>query len=184
LRPSHFWTWHKSKPERGCFMPFEKGPDASAHAHLSWAHTPNRFARTAPGRAAADAALEAKLDPDGVMSKQDRAKALKNLRQAHMLRMSRLAAEKRAAKAATKKKAAPSTPGDGQSTDDTQNSFANNVVAGGVGFGVHGRPAAAGGASTQQTTSSTTALSDTYPVSNASACTWMHSPTAGENPST
>jgi hypothetical protein len=101
-------------------MPFKNRTDASAHAHLSWAKTPNRTARTAPGRATADAALEAKIDPDGVMSEADRAKAIKNLRQAHMIRMSRLAAEKRAAKVATKKKAAaPSTPGDGQSANDT-----------------------------------------------------------------
>ena len=30
----------------------------------------------------------------------------------------------------------------------------------------------------------TTSLSEKYPVSNASACTWMRLPTAGENPST
>jgi hypothetical protein len=29
-----------------------------------------------------------------------------------------------------------------------------------------------------------TSLSEKYPVSNASACTWMRLPTAGENPST
>jgi hypothetical protein len=30
----------------------------------------------------------------------------------------------------------------------------------------------------------TTSLSEKYPVSNASACSWMRLPTAGENPST
>jgi hypothetical protein len=56
-------------------------------AHLSWAATPDRAKRTAPARAAKDAKLIASIDPGGVMSPRDRAKAIKNAKSAWSLSM-------------------------------------------------------------------------------------------------
>jgi hypothetical protein len=57
----------------------------------SWANTADRAARTAKARAAAEARLAQMADPEGVLSKEDRAKAVENLRRLHLLKMSQKA---------------------------------------------------------------------------------------------
>ncbi len=56
-------------------------------AHASWAHTPDRTARTAPGRAAFDAKFLAMADGDPVRAD--------HLRRAHYTRMSLRSAQAR-----------------------------------------------------------------------------------------
>lgn len=61
----------------------------------SWAHTPDRSARTRPARAAMDRKFEQEVDPDGVMSPADRAKAVENARKAYYLRLAQASAAAR-----------------------------------------------------------------------------------------
>jgi hypothetical protein len=77
----------------------------SAAAHSSWAYTRNRNARTQAARDARRARILAAVDPEGLMSPADRAKAEKNAMQAHMLNMSIKAAKARTAAAKARKKA-------------------------------------------------------------------------------
>ena len=79
-------------------MGFRTSTQARAAAHLSWAKTPDRDARTAPGREAALAKLEAEVDPDGRMSPKDRRKAAMNAQKARMLSMSQKGVDARQAK--------------------------------------------------------------------------------------
>jgi hypothetical protein len=69
-----------------------------AAAHDSWAATPDRAARTRPGRDARLARLEAKVDPERKLSPEARRKAAQSARRAHMLRISALGVEARRAK--------------------------------------------------------------------------------------
>jgi hypothetical protein len=71
---------------------------ARAAVYQSWANTLDRTARTAPARAAYRAKLEKIVDPDGVMTPRDRAKAAENLRKARLLRASEKAVAARRAK--------------------------------------------------------------------------------------
>jgi hypothetical protein len=59
-------------------------------AHVSWANTTDRSARTAPGRAAMDAKFLAEADGDPVRAE--------HLRKAHYIRMALKSAEARRAK--------------------------------------------------------------------------------------
>jgi hypothetical protein len=68
---------------------------AKAAAHSSWVKTPDRAARTARARAAAEARIEKLVDPDGLMTKENRAKAVANARKLHPLKMSQAAKAKR-----------------------------------------------------------------------------------------
>jgi hypothetical protein len=61
----------------------------------SWASTPDRGARTQPGRDGLTARFEREVDPDGVMSPEDRAKAVDAKRRAHFLRLAQKSAEAR-----------------------------------------------------------------------------------------
>jgi hypothetical protein len=80
-------------------LPFKDSKQARRVAHQGWAKEPNRKARTQPGRDGALAKLEREVDPDGVMTPEDRRKAAENARQAHLL----LIAEKSVASRARKK---------------------------------------------------------------------------------
>lgn len=60
---------------------------AKIAAHESWARTRDRSARTAPARRANLDAIARTVDPDGVMSEADRAKAVENAISAHYRRM-------------------------------------------------------------------------------------------------
>jgi hypothetical protein len=56
-------------------------------AHESWARTQDRSARTAPARAAFDARFEQQVDPDGVLSQDERARRADHARRAHFQRL-------------------------------------------------------------------------------------------------
>lgn len=66
----------------------------------SWANTPDPAARTAPGRAAALAAFERAVDPDGVLPPAERARRAEAKRKAHFTRLAFLSAQARRAKSA------------------------------------------------------------------------------------
>ncbi|GAA4545689.1 hypothetical protein [Pseudonocardia xishanensis] len=75
--------------------PAERSLRARAAAHARWARCPNRTEATAAARAARDSRIEDRVDPDGVMSPQDRARAVENYRRAHMTRMALRSAQAR-----------------------------------------------------------------------------------------
>ncbi|WP_082961578.1 hypothetical protein [Mycobacterium sp. 852002-51152_SCH6134967] len=56
-------------------------------AYESWARTPDRAARTSPARKAAVDRFEREVDPDGMLTPQERAKRAEWARKAHMQRM-------------------------------------------------------------------------------------------------
>src|SRR6266516_1250844 len=56
-------------------------------AHVSWARTPDRAARTRPARQAFLARFEAEVDPDGVLSAEERAVRAEHAMKAHMTRI-------------------------------------------------------------------------------------------------
>lgn len=58
-------------------------------AHVSWSRTVDRTARTAPAVRATIARFEKLVDPDGVMSPADRAKAAENAKRAYYSRLAR-----------------------------------------------------------------------------------------------
>jgi hypothetical protein len=68
-------------------------------ARIGWANTRNRTQRTAPGRAAFLEKLADERDPNHEWSEAERRAAAEQALTAHMLDMSRLAAEARKAKA-------------------------------------------------------------------------------------
>ena len=65
----------------------ERSIIASIGGSTSWARTPDRAARTAPARAAADARFEREVDPTGVLDPAERARRAEHLRRAHYQRM-------------------------------------------------------------------------------------------------
>ncbi|MEV2277774.1 hypothetical protein AB0I72_19520 [Nocardiopsis sp. NPDC049922] len=73
---------------------------ASMAANISWARTPVRSERIAPANRAREEGWEKKVDPEGVMRPDDRAKAAQNARHAHYQRISRLGVEARRRKRA------------------------------------------------------------------------------------
>lgn len=56
-------------------------------AHVSWSRTADRTARTAPALRAAMARFENQVDPDGVLSAEERAKRAANARTAYFTRL-------------------------------------------------------------------------------------------------
>lgn len=60
---------------------------ASIAAHESWAHTPDRAARTAPARAALMSRFEREADPEGTMLPAERARRAEHLRKAYFQRL-------------------------------------------------------------------------------------------------
>ena len=60
---------------------------ASIAAHESWARTADRAARTANARRKMLDNFERQVDPDGVMSPSERAKAAENARKAYFKRL-------------------------------------------------------------------------------------------------
>lgn len=67
--------------------PTERRLHASIAAHESWAHTPDRAARTAPGRAALMAKFEREVDPDGTLPAEERARRAEHARKAYFQRL-------------------------------------------------------------------------------------------------
>lgn len=80
--------------------PAEKRLQRLAAVHSSWAKTPDRAARMAPARIAAEARFEKQVDPDGVMTPVARALAASAARKAFYADMARKSAAVRRRKAA------------------------------------------------------------------------------------
>lgn len=79
---------------------------AQIAAHRRWAyHTPDRAAATANARAAFLAGFEKKVDPDGVLSPEERTKRAENAIRAHFAALSLKAAQARRARAALQARA-------------------------------------------------------------------------------
>ncbi|MFE3080907.1 hypothetical protein [Nocardia tengchongensis] len=64
-------------------------------AHASWAQTKDRAARTANARRALMNKFERAVDPDGLLSAEERAFRAEHARKAHYLRLSRKSAQAR-----------------------------------------------------------------------------------------
>jgi hypothetical protein len=64
-------------------------------AHLSWANTVDRSARTAPARRALEAKFDQLADPDGTLLPHERAKRAENLRKAHFAQLALKSAQAR-----------------------------------------------------------------------------------------
>lgn len=64
-------------------------------SNTSWANTPDRPARTAPARKAALDRFEHQVDPEGVLTAEERAKRAENARRAHFQRMAYKSAKAR-----------------------------------------------------------------------------------------
>lgn len=73
--------------------PAERSERARLAAHTRWAREPDRLAATAPGLRAIEDHFEHLVDPEGVLSSQERAKRVKNARQEQLAR-ARLKASK------------------------------------------------------------------------------------------
>ena len=65
----------------------ERSLAARIAAHESWAHTPDRTARTANGRAALMARFEREVDPCGTLPPDERARRAESARKAYFLRL-------------------------------------------------------------------------------------------------
>lgn len=72
---------------------------ASIAANESWAHTPDRSARTAPARAALMARFERAVDPEGVLLPDERARRAENKRKAYFQRLALTSVKARRARA-------------------------------------------------------------------------------------
>lgn len=64
-------------------------------AELSWANTADRPARTKPAREAFDRRFEIQVDPDGVLSPEERALRAAHARKAYFLRLALKSAQVR-----------------------------------------------------------------------------------------
>ena len=65
-------------------------------AHESWARTPDRAARTAPGRRAFLERFEREVDPDGILSPEERTVRAEHARKAYFQRLALRSAKARA----------------------------------------------------------------------------------------
>lgn len=64
-------------------------------SHESWARTEDRSARTAPARRAMLDRFERQVDPDGVLTTDERARRAANARKAHFTRLALKSAQAR-----------------------------------------------------------------------------------------
>ena len=72
-----------------------------AAAHLSWAYTPDRAARTAPARAALADRFEKLVDPEGTLDAEERAKRAASLRKCYFTQLGLRSGAARRAKRAS-----------------------------------------------------------------------------------
>jgi hypothetical protein len=84
----------RSQPPNG-LTPSERVLRARMAAHISWAKTDDRSARTAPARKAALARFEEQVDPDGRLSPTERARRAEHAQRAHMTRLALRSAQAR-----------------------------------------------------------------------------------------
>lgn len=75
---------------------------AEIAAHEMWANCDDPAAHTAPARDAFLERFERKVDPDGVLSPEERARRAKHARTAYMKRLALASSKARAAKAAVR----------------------------------------------------------------------------------
>lgn len=80
-------------------MPSQASTAASMLAHLSWARTRDRSARTAPARRGLEEKFIREVDPDLLMTPEDRAKAVENARKAYYRKLALASAAARRATA-------------------------------------------------------------------------------------
>lgn len=72
--------------------PEQRALRARIASHASWKQTTNRKARTKPGFQGLRARIAAEVDPQGLMSEADRAKAVENAVSEHFSRLALKAA--------------------------------------------------------------------------------------------
>jgi hypothetical protein len=85
-----------SRSERaGGLTPSERTLRARMAAHLSWAKTEDRSARTAPARKAALARFADQLDPEHRLSPAERSRRAEHAMRAHMTRLALRSAQER-----------------------------------------------------------------------------------------
>ena len=80
--------------------PAQRSLRARLAAHVSWANTADRAARTAAARKAALDRFERQVDPDGVLPAEERIRRAAHARQAHFIRMALRSAQARRARRA------------------------------------------------------------------------------------
>lgn len=80
--------------------PGQRSLNASIAAHTRWSRVADRTAATEPGRRGLEARFEREVDPDGVLSPEERAKRARNAKAAHFRRMNRASAAARARRTA------------------------------------------------------------------------------------
>lgn len=68
-------------------MTMSRAQAARVAGHTRWATEPDRTSATAPARNAFLARFEQLVDPDGVLTPDERAKRAKNALSAHMIRV-------------------------------------------------------------------------------------------------
>ncbi|WP_378736680.1 hypothetical protein [Nocardia brasiliensis] len=75
--------------------PVERTLQAKMAAHESWARTPDRSARTANARNAMLSKFERAVDPDGLLSPEERAYRVDQAKKAHYARLALKSAQVR-----------------------------------------------------------------------------------------
>jgi hypothetical protein len=78
--------------------PAQRTLRAKVAAHTSWANTSDRAARTAAARKAAHDRFAHQVDPEGVLSPEERARRAENARKAYFSRLALLSAQARQAR--------------------------------------------------------------------------------------
>ena len=75
--------------------PAERSLRSQIAAHKSWAHTPDRAARTSNARRAMLDKFEREVDPEGQLAPAERAKRAENARKAYFARLALKSAQAR-----------------------------------------------------------------------------------------
>lgn len=75
--------------------PTERSIRSTVGAHISWANTENRTARTEPGRRAFNDRFLTEVDPEGVLPEAERAKRAANARKAYFAQLALKSAKSR-----------------------------------------------------------------------------------------
>lgn len=75
--------------------PTERVLRARMAAHMSWANTSDRTARTEPGRKALRSKFEREVDPEGVLPEAERQRRAESARKAHFTRLALKSAQAR-----------------------------------------------------------------------------------------
>lgn len=90
--------------------PEDRSLIARIAAHVSWANTPDRAARTARGRAAFLDRFDRQVDPDGTLPPAERARRAENARRAYFSALALRSAQARRRNRTTPKQDTPPSP--------------------------------------------------------------------------